>query len=100
MCINILITGVDARPTSATVEALNDVTLTCSPRSSLIMPSGYSWHRINGDIPSSSSGQNTNRLTLHDVVPADEGEYYCMAVLLGNCARSNNVMVSIKGKKN
>ena len=100
MYINILITGVNARPTSVTVEALNDVTLTCSPRSSLIRPTEYSWHRINGDIPSSSSGQNTDRLILRDVVPADEGEYYCMAVLLGNCARSDNVMVSITGKKN
>ena len=79
--------------------ALNDFTLTCSPRSPLISPREYSWHRVDGDLPSSSTGQNTNRLTLHNVVPADEGQYYCMATLFGHCAVSNNVMVIVEGIK-
>ena len=93
-------TGVEANPSSTTVDALNDVTLTCQTSSPLIMPSQYSWFRINGDIPSSSSGQNTNTLTLRNVVSADEGEYYCIAALSRHCARSNNVMVSVRGKRN
>ena len=94
-----LITGIRATPASSTVVALNDITLTCSPRSSLNTPDGYSWHRVDGDVPSHSSGQNTNRLTIHRAVPADEGQYYCMATWFGHCARSNNVMVIVLGKK-
>ena len=92
----ILVTGVTASPTSSTVVALNDVTLTCIPTTT---PDGYSWHRVDGDVPSHSSGQNTNRLTIHRAVPADEGQYYCMAMLFGHCAVSNNVMVTVEGKK-
>ena len=94
----ILVTGVTASSTSSTVRALNDVTLTCTSTSSL-QPDGYSWHRVDGDVPSHSSGQNTNRFTIHRAVPADEGQYYCMAMLFGHCAVSNNVMVTVEGKK-
>ena len=93
--INILITGVIASPASSTVVALNDVTLTCT--SSSTRPLSYSWHRVDGDVPSHASGHNTSRLTLHNVVPADEGEYYCMASLFGHCAVSDNVMVIVEG---
>ena len=93
--INILITGVDASPDTSTVVALNDVTLTCI--SSSTNPLSYSWHRVNGVVPSHASGQNTNELTLHRVVPADGGQYYCMASLFGHCAVSDNVMVIVEG---
>ena len=92
-----MITGVTASPASSTVVALNDVTLTCSPTTT---PDTYSWHRVDGDLPSSSTGQSTNRLTLHNVVPADEGQYYCMATLFGHCAVSNNVTVTVEGIRN
>ena len=85
-------TGVNASPTRATVVVLNDVTLTCSPK-----PIAYSWHRVDGVVPSRSSGQNTNRLTLHKVFPADEGEYYCIASWFGHCAVSNNVLMIVEG---
>ena len=91
-------TGVTASPTNLTVTALNNVTLTCIP-SFGATPDGYSWHRVNGDIPSQSSGQNTDTLTFHRVVPADEGEYYCMATqFVRHCAVSNNVMVTVESK--
>ena len=90
--------GVTANPTSLTVTALNNVRLTCIP-SSGVMLDGYSWHRVDGDLPSQSSGQNTNTLTIHRVVPADEGEYYCMATQFGHCARSDNVMVIVESKE-
>ena len=92
-------TGVTAIPYSSTVTALNDVTLMCIPSSPYAMPDGYSWHRVDGDIPSHSSGQNTDTLTIHRVVPADEGEYYCMATQHGHCAVSNNIMVTVEGKE-
>ena len=91
-----MIIGVTASPTSSTVIALNDVTLTCISSSSVIRP-GYSWHHVNGTVPSHASGQNTNMLTLHRVVPADEGQYYCTASWYGHCARSDNVMVMVEG---
>ena len=47
-----------------------------------------------------SSGQNTNKLTIHNVGKADEGEYYCMGIQFGvHCAVSNNAMVVVNGKK-
>ena len=92
--INILITGVIATPASSTVAALNDVTLTCT---SGIGPDSYSWHRVGGIVPSHASGQNTSKLTLHNVVPADGGQYYCMATFFGHCAVSDNVMVIVEG---
>ena len=94
-----MITGVTVSPTSSIVVASNDVTLTCSSTSSLSSET-YSWHRVDSDLPSSSTGQNTNRLTLHNVVPADEGQYYCMATLFGHCAVSDNVMVTVEGIRN
>ena len=93
----IFITGITANPRSSTIVALNDITFTCSPISN--EPEEYSWHRVDGDVPSHSSGQNTNRLTIHRVLPADEGQYYCMGKLSGHCAVSNNVIVTVEGKK-
>ena len=93
-------TGVTASPVSSTVTALNNVTFMCIPSSPYAMPDGYSWHRVDGDIPSHSSGQNTDTLTIHRVVPADEGKYYCMATQFSrHCAVSNNVMVIVQSKK-
>ena len=91
-------TGVTASPNSSTVTALNNVTFMCIPPIRVV-PDGYSWHRVDGDIPSHSSGQNTDTLTIHRVVPADEGMYYCMATQFGHCAVSNNVMVTVEGKE-
>ena len=92
-----MITGIDASPISSTVATLNDVTLTCLPTAFSIRPEMYSWHRVNGKVPSHSSGQNTDTLTIHRVVPADEGQYYCMATAFGHCAVSDNVMVTVEG---
>ena len=92
-------TGVTASPGSSTVTALNNVTFMCIPSSPHVIPDGYSWHRVDGDIPSHSSGQNTDTLTIHRIVPADEGEYYCMAAQYGHCAVSNNAMVIVESKK-
>ena len=86
-----------AQPNSANVTVSSDVTLTCKPLRGT--PVEYSWHRVDGDIPLHSSGQNSSRLTIHRIVPADEGEYYCMGTLLGHCAKSNTVEVMVNGKK-
>ena len=95
--MNVLIIVVTAQPSSANVTVLHDVTLTCKPKRS--MPTGYSWHRVNGNIPLHSSGQNSSRLTIHRIVLADEGNYYCMATGYGHCANSNIVEVIVTSKK-
>ena len=81
------------------VTALTDVTLTCRLIRLSSEPDGYSWHRVDGDIPPRSSGQNSSRLTIHRITPADEGKYYCMATQYGHCARSNNITMIVTGKK-
>ena len=81
------------------VTALNDTTLTCKPSGLSGEPDEYSWHRVDGDIPPHSSGQNSSILTIHRITPADEGKYYCMATQFGHCAKSNNITVIVTGKK-
>ena len=95
--INILVTGITTQPVDSTVIALNDVTLTCS--TTYIGGIRYSWHRVGGSVPSKSSGQNSNRLTIPRVVPADEGQYYCIAESFGHCAKSNEAAVMVDGEK-
>ena len=86
-------------PIKGTIEvtALNDVILTCRLIRTSSEPDEYSWHRVNGDIPPHSSGQNSSILTIHRITPADEGEYYCMATQYGHCAESNNIKVIVEG---
>ena len=79
--------------------ALNDVTLTCEPQGLDDVSDGYSWHRVDGDIPSHSSGQNSSNLTIHRILPADEGNYSCMVAQFRHCAKSNNITVIVTGKK-
>ena len=89
---------VTASPKKISVAALNDVILTCT---SLLLddePDGYSWHRVDGDIPSQSSGQNSSILTISRITPADMGEYYCNATWFGHCTQSNLVEVLVYGK--
>jgi len=92
-----MIIEINTQPVSSTVIASNDVTLTCS--ATYVSTITYSWHRVGGSVPSKSSGQNSNRLTIPRVVPADEGEYYCLAESLGHCAKSNKAVVIVDGKK-
>ena len=68
---------INIHPVSSKVKALASVTFTCSI--SNVNTITYSWHRNNGDIPSTrSSRQNTNTLTITRVIPSDEGMYYCI----------------------
>ena len=97
--INVLIIALSIQPTTITVTALIDVTLICTSTLTSDIPIEYSWHRVDGDIPSHSSGQNTSILTIHRIVPADEGEYYCMGTRFGHCAKSNKVNVTVNGKE-
>ena len=58
----------------------------------------YSWHRDGGSVPSRSTGQNRNTLTITRATPSDEGMYYCMSNKEGISVESNRARVIVDGK--
>ena len=91
--------GIEPIKGTISVTALNDVTLTCERKGLKDVPDGYSWHRVDSDIPPHSSGQNSSIFTIHRITPTDEGNYYCMVARFGHCAKSNNITVIVTSKK-
>ena len=89
-------TGIIAHPSNTEKIALQDVTLSCSAS---IDDVTYSWHRDDGNVPSRSSGQGSNTLTIPRATPPDEGWYYCMASKDGISVESRRAKVDIDGKK-
>ena len=79
-----------------TVVALENVILSCS---SSATDGTYSWHRVNGSIPSGSTGQNTQMLTIRSATPPDNGMYYCVASNDGKSVESNRAAVTVNGEK-
>ena len=96
MVINVLITDV-AVDKFCTVVLFDNLTLNCVSGS--IYPQTYQWHRFGGNVPAKSIGADSAQLTIPEVVPEDQGKYFCMAVLYGHCAESNHVTVTVDGKK-
>ena len=80
---------------SSIVIALEDITFNCS---SSVDGVTYSWHRVDGHIPSRSLGQHSDTLTIHRVTPHDEGLYYCIANKSGISVQSNNASIQVDGK--
>ena len=83
-------------PISTTVELFTNFTnhtLTCEASGAL----SYSWERQNGDIPSDSTGVNTNTLTLISLQPEDAGNYRCMATNASGSTPSDYANLIIKG---
>ena len=90
------ITGITIQPVnSITVVTLENVILHCLAS---IDDVTYSWHRVDGHIPSRSLGQYSDTLTIHRVTPHDEGTYYCIASKSGISVQSNNASVQVDGK--
>ena len=88
---------VKTRPMNSMVKALTSVTFTCS--ASDVNGVTYSWHRNNGDIPSTRSrGQNTNTLTITRAIPPDEGMYYCIATNDGGSTSSQSASLTVDGE--
>ena len=73
-----------------------DITLTCSAS---INGVAYSWHHVDGRIPSRSLGKDSHTLTIPKVTSHDEGMYYCMASKEGIVAKSNRSVVIVNGKE-
>ena len=80
---------------SVTVIALEDVALNCSASFENV---AYSWHRVNGSVPSRSVGQNTNTFTIPGVTPHDGGTYYCMAKKENFTVQSTKAVVRVNGE--
>ena len=85
-------------PTNSEVKALTSVTFTCLASNINGVTHSYSWGRKNGDIPTRSTGQNTNTLTITRVVPPDEGMYYCIATNDGGSTSSRSASLTVDGE--
>ncbi|XP_065918156.1 contactin-3-like isoform X3 [Dysidea avara] len=83
---------ITTHPSSTTVIALQDVTLTCSASVDDVT---YSWHRDGSSVPSKSRGQNSNMLIITRATPRDEGIYYCMANKEGISVESSIARVRV-----
>ena len=93
----ILITEINLQPINhTTVLALEDVTLNCS---SSVDDARYSWHRVDGRIPSHSHGRHNDTFTIHRVTPHNQGTYYCVARKHGIIVRSTNALIEVDGKE-
>ena len=92
-----MLTAITTHPVnSTTVVALEDVVLSCSASVDDVK---YSWHRVDGHLPSHHShGRHNYTLTIHRVTPHDEGMYYCTAKKSGIRVKSNNALVQVDGK--
>ena len=86
---------ITTHPSSATVIALQDVTLTCSASADDVT---YSWHRDGGSVTSRSRGQNNNTLTITRATQPDEGVYYCMANKEGISVESSRATLTVDGE--
>ena len=85
-------------PMNITINLVNDTTsvsLTCEADGA----SSYNWERQNGDIPSDSTGENTNTLTLINLQPEDPSNYRCVATNASGSRPSDYATVTINGMK-
>ena len=93
-----MVTEITNQPiNSITVTALEGVTLNCTAS---VDKATYSWHRVDDELPTTQrlTGQNSNMLTFHKILPPDEGMYYCVAKKMRVTAESNKVNLEVDGK--
>ena len=92
----ILTIEVTIHPVSTlTAIALEDITLSCSASVDGVK---YSWHRVDGHIPSYPHGWHNDTFAINRVIPHDEGMYYCVAKKNNISAQSNSISVQVNGK--
>ena len=83
---------VTRQPNRRMITALQRVTLTCEATGFEVM---YKWKRHrNSSVIGRQSTLNISRAT-----PLDSDQYYCVAMTEGGYAFSNNVTLTVNGKK-
>ena len=60
--------------------------------------SSYYWLKETDEIPFDATGIRSNRLTLHNILPRDNGRYQCIAENEHGKTPSNYGMLTVKGK--
>ena len=78
-----------------TVLALENVTLSCLASVDDVR---YSWHRVDGHIPTHSEGRHNNTFTIHRITPHYEGKYYCVAKSHRITVISESAIIEVDGK--
>ena len=89
-------------PANQTIPSFDNVTLTCRRATVTEVTSlltTYSWHRVDGVIPTKAVGEHSEKLVIPSVVAADEGQYYCITEMFGHCAKSNSATVNVDGEE-
>ena len=98
-----MVTELIIKPANPTVVALNNITLSClrpEPVLHNTTTQKFLWHRVGGNISAKSIGQESSRLTIPNVVPEDEGQYYCESERHDiHCAVSNRVYLRVDGEE-
>ena len=59
----------------------------------------YSWHRVDGNLPSISKNKHSDTFTIRKATPHDEGEYYCKASKSKVSINSRRAVVTVDGKE-
>lgn len=72
--------------------AMEDITLICSASVDDVT---YSWHRVEGNIPEKSQGEDDEMFTIPEITPRDAGVYYCTASQNGVIVQSNKAVVTV-----
>ena len=80
------------QPDDVTIQALQDATFSCEAGGFEVK---YEWKRHNSI---SVIGRQPN-FTISRATPSDEDQYYCVAMTKGGYAFSNNVTLTVNGKK-
>ena len=81
------------QPTNQTITALQDVTFTCEAKGFDVK---YEWKRHSGSV----TNKRKSSLTISEVIPLDEDQYYCVAMTEGGYNFSNNVTLTVNGEEN
>ena len=79
--------------TISLVNNTTNVSLSCEADGA----SSYNWERQDGNIPSDSTGVNTNTLTLINLQPEDAGSYRCVATNASGSSESNYANLTTNG---